>query len=131
MLSGAIPTSRPISSSSASVKPSRDGTRLGRELEDFRNLLLAVSTIAHVSRLVSGTIGEMCRVIAKTSHMLPTLHVRDQPHTSLVREVRIGPLDEHAQPVPKSNQIHNVKREPEHPCKSSREADLPQIVYGA
>src|SRR5690349_23891855 len=51
----------------------------------------------------------------------------DQPDPSLIREVRIGPLQQHAHAIAEAYQVHDVYEQPEPPREPSRDLESPEI----
>src|SRR5213076_1394384 len=68
--------------------------------------------------------------IASTNHhQSPT--TSDQSGSKSVSEKRVAPLDKNAQPVPKTSEIQDVKKEPEPPCGMARDVNsMTEIANG-
>src|SRR5688572_11843688 len=67
---------------------------------------------------------------ARRGRLVP-LDVGDEPHAALIGEVRVSPLQQHAQPVSKSDQVHDMDEEPEKPRQAAGEFYLAEIGYRA
>ena len=51
----------------------------------------------------------------------------DQPRTTFVREVAVPPLDQHAEAIAESREVHDVEEEPEPPREASRHLQATKI----
>src|SRR6476659_5638068 len=55
----------------------------------------------------------------------------DQPGAALIGEVRVRPLDQDAEPVPESGEIHDVEEEPEEPRWPTPHLEPGELSYCA
>src|SRR5215204_5559442 len=55
----------------------------------------------------------------------------DQPHASLICEVRVRPLNEHAHAISEADEVHDVNEEPEPPRDPAEDAETPEVRDGA
>ena len=58
------------------------------------------------------------------------LGLRNQPRTSLKREVRHRPLEEHDHPVPEANEHEDVQEQPRQPGEHPRQPDPAEVADG-
>src|SRR5687767_2642565 len=56
-----------------------------------------------------------------------SLYIRDEPYATLVRKIRVAPLQQHTEPVAKSDQIHDVDEEPKKPRQAPGELHLAEV----
>src|SRR5688500_734763 len=60
-------------------------------------------------------------------HASAHLGVGDQPDASLIREIRVRPLQQDAQPVPEPHEKHDVDEEPEPPREPTYDSEAPEV----
>src|SRR5438270_7272453 len=62
---------------------------------------------------------------------LVPLHIRNQPHPRLRREISVRPLEQHHEPISEPDEIHDVDEQPEDPRKPAGESYPAQVSDGA
>src|ERR1044071_9482261 len=60
---------------------------------------------------------------------IKTLFPCDQSHLIIVKDIIPGPVDEHRQPVPESDQAEDVEPDPNHPGDESAERESPNARH--